>query len=149
MLEEGKFENKSKRMPRKIIVKTLTTTKSVDEVFDFFANMKNMELGGAIQSMEEIDDGWWIFDHSVLGKSRMKHTLSREFGIIDHVFIGGGLEWNVFVRVVPNQSGSTTCWTFMRQNSLSEGNLRTNSKCLTSKLTTGEQHWRIFEVYDG
>jgi hypothetical protein len=113
MLEEGKFENKSKRMPRKIIVKTLTTTKSVDEVFDFFANMKNMELGGAIQSMEEIDDGWWIFNHSVLGKSRMKHTLSREFGSIDDVFIGGGLECNVFVRVVPKHRGSTTCWTFM------------------------------------
>jgi hypothetical protein len=77
MLEEGKFENKSKRMPRKVIVKTLTTTKSVDEVFDFFASMKNMELGGAIRSIEKIDDGWWIFDHSVLGKSRMKHTLPR------------------------------------------------------------------------
>jgi hypothetical protein len=117
---KGKFENKSRRMPRKVIVKTLTTTKSVDKVFNFFANMKNMELGGAIRSMERIDDGWWIFDHSVLGKSKMKHTLSREFGIIDHVFIGGGLEWNVFVRVVPNQSGSTTNWTFMRPDSLSD-----------------------------
>jgi hypothetical protein len=117
MLEEGKFENKLKRIPRKIIVKTLTTTTSVSEVFDFFANMKNMELGGAIRSMEKIDDGWWIFDHSVLGTSRMKHTLSREFGIIDHVFTGGGLEWKVFVRAVPNQSGSTTSWTFMRPDS--------------------------------
>ena len=121
MLGKGKFENELKRIPRKVIVKTMITTKSVDEVFDFFANMKNMELGGAIRSMEKIDDGWWIFDHSVLGKSRMKHTLSREFGIVDHVFIGGGLEWKVFVRVVPNQSGSTTCWTFMRPDSLSDG----------------------------
>lgn len=139
MLEEGKFENKLKRIPRKIIVKTLTTTTSVDEVFDFFANMKNMELGGAIRSMEKIDDDWWIFDHSVLGKSRMKHTLSREFGIIDHVFIGGGLEWKVFVRVVPNQSGSTTSWTFMRPDSLSDGQFEDQLKMFDVEI----DHWRI------
>jgi hypothetical protein len=50
----------------------------------------------------------------------MKHTLSREFGIMDHVFVGGGLGWNVFVRVVPNQSGSTISWTFMRPDNLSD-----------------------------
>jgi hypothetical protein len=138
MLEEGKFENESKRIPRKIIVKTLTTTTSVDEVFDFFANMKNMELGDAIRSMEKIDDDWWIFDHSVLGKSRMKHTLSREFGIIDHVFIGGGLEWKVFVRVVPNQSGSTTSWTFMRPDSLSHGQFEDQLKMFDVEI----DHWR-------
>jgi hypothetical protein len=107
-------------------------------VFDFFANMKNMELGGAIRSMEKIDDGWWIFDHSVLGKSRMKHTLSREFGIIDHVFIGGGLEWKVFVRVVPNQSGSTTSWTFMRPDILSDGQFEDQLKIFDVEI----DHWR-------
>ena len=138
MLGKGKFENELKRIPRKVIVKTMITTKSVDEVFDFFANMKNMELGGAIRSMEKIDDGWWIFDHSVLGKSRMKHTLSREFGIVDHVFIGGGLEWKVFVRVVPNQSGSTTCWTFMRPDSLSDGQFEKQLKMFDVEIV----HWR-------
>jgi hypothetical protein len=138
MLGKGKFENKLRRTPRKVIVKTLTTTKSVDKVFDFFANMKNMELGGAIQSMEKTDDGWWIFDHSVLGKSRMKHTLSPEFGIIDHVFIGGGLEWNVFGRVVPNQSGSTTSWTFMRPDSLSDGQFEDQLEMFDVEV----DHWR-------
>ncbi len=138
MLEEGKFENQSKRMPRMIIVKTLTTTKSVDKVFDFFANMKNMELGGAIQSMEKTDDGWWIFDHSVLGKSRMKHTLSPEFGIIDHVFIGGGLECNVFGRFVPNQSGSNNSWTFMRPDSLSDGQFEDQLEMFDVEV----DHWR-------
>lgn len=138
MLGKGKFENKLKRIPRKVIVKTMITTKSVDEVFDFFANMKNMELGGAIRSMEKIDDDWWIFDHSVLGKSRMKHTLSHEFGIVDHVFIGGGLEWKVFVRVVPNQSGSTTCWTFIRPDSLSDGQFEEQLKMFDVEI----DHWR-------
>lgn len=138
MLGKGKFENKLKRIPRKVIVKTMITTKSVDEVFDFFANMKNMELGGAIRSMEKIDDDWWIFDHSVLGKSRMKHTLSHEFGIVDHVFIGSGLEWKVFVRVVPNQSGSTTCWTFIRPDSLSDGQFEEQLKMFDVEI----DHWR-------
>ncbi len=101
------------------------------------------------RSTKKIDDGWWIFDHSVLGKSRMKHTLSREFGIIDHVFIGGGLEWKVFVRVVPNQSGSTTCWTFMRPNSLSDGQFEEQLKMFEVEI----DHWRTalerYEVYDG
>ena len=132
------FENKIERVPRKVIVKTLTTSKSVDEVFDFFANMKNMELGGAIQSMERIDDGWWIFDHPVSGRSRMKHTLSREFGIIDHVFIGGGLEWKVFVRVVPNKSGSTISWTFMRPDSLSDSQFENQLKMFDVEV----DHWR-------
>jgi hypothetical protein len=39
---------------------------------------------------------------------------------MDYIFIGGGLEWNVFVRVVPNQSGSTTPWIFMRPNGLND-----------------------------
>ena len=132
------FENKIERVPRKVIVKTLTTSKSVDEVFDFFANMKNMELGGAIQSRERIDDGWWIFDHPVSGRSRMKHTLSREFGIIDHVFIGGGLEWKVFVRVVPNKSGSTISWTFMRPDSLSDAQFENQLKMFDVEV----DHWR-------
>ena len=79
-----------------------------------------MEIGGAIKSMEKDDDGWWTFDHAVAGKSKMKHTLSREFGILDHIFIGGGLEWHVYVRVIPNQSGSTTTWTFIRPDDLTE-----------------------------
>ena len=132
------FENKIERVPRKVIVKTLTTPKSVDEVFYFFANMKNMEFGGAILSMERIDDGWWIFDHSVSGRSRMKHTLSREFGIIDHVFIGGGLEWKVFVRVVPNKSGSTISWTFMRPDSLSDAQFENQLKMFDVEV----DHWR-------
>ncbi len=48
------------------------------------------------------------------GKSKMKHHLNREFGIMDHIFIGGGLEGHVYVRAIPNESGSTTTWTFVK-----------------------------------
>jgi hypothetical protein len=122
------FKDELEQMPRKVIVKTLTTTKSADKVFDFFGNMKNMEICGAIQSMEKSDDGWWTFEHSIAGKSKIKQTLSHEFGIMDHVFIGGGLEWNVVVRVVPNQSGSTTSWIFMRPNGLNDNQFQEQLK---------------------
>jgi hypothetical protein len=113
-------KEEQKEIPRKAIVKIMSVNKNVIEVFDFFANMKNMEIGGAIKSMEKDDDGWWTFDHAVAGESKMKHTLSREFGILDHIFIGGGLEWHVYVRVIPNQNGSTTTWTFIRPDDLTE-----------------------------
>ena len=138
MKNKGGLENEPKEIPRKVIVKTLTTTRGVDKVFDFFANMKNMEIGGAIQSMEKGEDGWWTFEHSVAGKSRMKHTLSHEFGVIDHIFIGGELEWNVFVRVVPNQKGSTTTWTFMRPDGLSDRQFEDQLKMFDTEI----DHWK-------
>jgi hypothetical protein len=138
MKNKGELENEPKETPRKVIVKTLTTTESANKVFDFFANMKNMEIGGAIKLMEKGEDGWWTFEHSVAGKSSMKHTLSHEFGIIDHIFIGGGLEWNVFVRVVPNQSGSTTTWTFMRPDGLSDEQFEDQLKMFDVEI----DHWK-------
>jgi hypothetical protein len=37
-------EEEQKEIPRKVITKMMTTNKSVNKVFDFFADMKNMEL---------------------------------------------------------------------------------------------------------
>jgi hypothetical protein len=50
----------------------------------------------------------------------MKHTAFREAGVLDHVFMGGGLEWRVFVRIIPNQAGSTVSWLFIRPDGLDE-----------------------------
>jgi hypothetical protein len=46
-------EEEQKEIPRKVIIKMMTINKSVSKVFDFFADMKNMEIGGAIKSMEK------------------------------------------------------------------------------------------------
>ena len=110
----------TERTARKVIVKTMTVENGVREVFDFFAEGKNMELGGAIKSLSKNEDGWWTFDHNVAGKSKMKLNDVPQYGILDHVFIGGGLEWSVFVRVTPNQTGSTTTWTFLRPDCLDD-----------------------------
>ena len=48
-------------------------------------------------------DGWWTFDHRIAARSKLKNKSVPEFGILDHVFIGGGLEWHVLVRIIPNE----------------------------------------------
>jgi hypothetical protein len=112
---------------KKVIVKIMTVSRSVDNVFDFFNNPKNMELGGALKFIDIIHDDkdnnieWWIFDHSIAGRSKIKHIAVREYGILDHVFIGGGLTWDVFVRVIPNNNhGSTITWTFIKPDNITD-----------------------------
>jgi hypothetical protein len=112
---------------KKVIVKIMTVNRRVDHVFDFFNNPKNMELGGALKFIDIIHDDkdnnieWWIFDHSIAGRSKIKHIAVREYGILDHVFIGGGLTWDVFVRVIPNNdNGSTITWTFIKPDNITD-----------------------------
>lgn len=38
------------RFSKPVIVKTMTVNKKTDVVYDFFENMKYMEMGGAIRS---------------------------------------------------------------------------------------------------
>jgi hypothetical protein len=114
--------------PRKVVTKTMTVNRSVNDVFHFFENIKNMEMGGAIKSAIKGDDDWWTFEHVIAGKSKIKSRANNEFGILDHVFIGGGLEWKVYVRVVPNQKGSTTTWTFIRPDGLSDEDFESQLK---------------------
>jgi len=61
-----------------VIVKSLSTHNTTQETFDFFSNPKNMELGGAIHSMQKSSDDWFTFDHNVAGKSKMKLTVNRD-----------------------------------------------------------------------
>jgi hypothetical protein len=112
-------ENENSNL-RKVITKVMTVEKGVNKVFDFFEDIKNMEIGGAIKLVTKGDDGWWTFEHIVAGKSKMKQISVREFGILDHRFIGGGFEWHVYTRIIPNQKGSTTTWTFIRPDGLTE-----------------------------
>jgi hypothetical protein len=83
--------------------------------------MKYMEMSGAIRSgsLRQGDDEWWTFDHLIAGESRLKQRSIPEFGILDHTFIGGGLKWHVFVRIIPNEDGSTVIWTFIKPDGLS------------------------------
>lgn len=114
--------------PRQVIVKELTVNKPANQVFDFFSNVKNMEIGGAIKSVTKGEGDWWQFDHTVAGKGKMKVTPVSDFGILDHEFVGAGLEWKVYVRVVPNEEGSTTTWTFMRPDGLTDGQFQEQLK---------------------
>ncbi len=107
--------------PRKVIVKTMTVKRSVDDVFEFFEDPKSMEIGGSAKNVAKGKDGWWTFDHTVAGRAKMKHMPVREAGVLDHVFAGAGMEWKVYVRIIPNQGGATITWTFVRPAILTDG----------------------------
>jgi hypothetical protein len=97
-----------------------------------------MELGGAIHSMQKNSDDWYTFDHIIAGKSKIKHTVNQEFKILDHVFQGAGLEWNVYVRVLPNGNGSTITWTFIKPDGLSNEQFKEQLKSFDSEI----EAWR-------
>lgn len=86
--------------PRKVVIKTMTANRNVDDVFGFFSDPKSMEIGGAAKSVARGSDGWWTFDH-VSGKAKMKHLPLRQAGVLDHVFVGAGVEWHVLCQDNP------------------------------------------------
>ena len=107
--------------PHKVVVKQMTVDASVDRTYSFFEDVKkSTEAGKAATNVLKGNDGWWIFDHVTAGRSKLRHTPVREAGVMDHVFSGGGLEWKVYVRIVPNKGGSTTTWTFIKPDGLSD-----------------------------
>ena len=106
--------------PRKVIVKTITVKRSIDTVFEFFKNIKNMESGGILKDITKGEDGWWKF-RTPAGEAKLKlGRVEQELGVIDHVFVGNGLVWQVYVRIVLNQDGSTASWTFIRPDGLDD-----------------------------
>jgi hypothetical protein len=110
-----------KTEPQKTIVKTMISEKSKDRVFDFFEDAKNLELGGAISNVVKDMDEWYSFNHIVAGNARLKIVCkNRELGILDHLFEGGGLSWTVYIRIINNGYGSTTAWTFLKPNGLTD-----------------------------
>lgn len=106
---------------RKAITKMMTVDRSAEKVFDYFADMKNLENGGAVKSVEKGQDGWWTGETPV-GKARFRHTsVSREHGVLDHVFVAAGTKWDAYVRVIPNGTGATVSWTFVRPDGMADG----------------------------
>jgi hypothetical protein len=107
--------------PKKTTVKIMVSNKSKDTVFNFFEDIKNLELGGAISNIVKDTDDWFTFNHIVAGSARLKIVANdRKLGILDHLFEGGGLSWTVYVRIIDNGYGSTTTWTFLRPDGLTD-----------------------------
>jgi hypothetical protein len=106
--------------PRKVIIKTMTVNKNTETVFEFFSNIKNMESGGILKDTTKGEGGWWKFK-TPAGEAKLKlDRVEQELGVIDHVFVGNGLVWQVYVRIVPNQHGSTALWAFIRPDGLDD-----------------------------
>ena len=126
--------------PRKVIVKLMSVSSSVDKVYAFFEDVKtSMEAGKAAKSVTKGEGGWWTFDHVTAGPSKLRHTTVRSAGIIDHVFSGGGLEWTVYVRIVPNKGGCTTTWTFIRPDGLTDEQFEQQLKSFDKEIELWKQ----------
>jgi hypothetical protein len=107
--------------PKKTIVKIMVSQKGKDTVFNFFEDAKNLEIGGAISNIVKDKDDWYTFNHVVAGSARLKIVANnRQLGILDHLFEGGGLSWTVYVRIINNGYGSTTAWTFLKPDGLTD-----------------------------
>ena len=120
MATAGQRKETDSTTPRKVIVKTMNVSRSTDTVFEFFENLKNVESGGIFKDITRGEDGWWKFN-TPEGEAKLKIDRAvRELGILDHVFVGDGLVWQVYVRIVPNQQGSTTSWIFIRPDGLDD-----------------------------
>ena len=50
--------------PRKVTVKVLTVNKPAKQIFDFFSDVKNMEIGGVIKSVTK--GGWGSILHTTI-----------------------------------------------------------------------------------
>jgi len=115
--------------PRSVIVKIMVVDRPADAVFDFFADPRNWESGGALRNVRQ-DGDWWLAD-SPAGTARIRLHHNRQFGISDHDFVGGG-EWRVFSRITPNERGTTVSWTFLKPKEMThaqfEGQLRNFDK---------------------
>ena len=89
---------------REAIIKTMTIDKNFDEVYNFFINVKNWEKGGALKNINKVEtQDLWEVD-TPIGKAQIKVKPNKQFGILDHDFIGsGGDSWTVYCRVIKNE----------------------------------------------
>ena len=130
-----------KTEPQKTIVKTMVSEESKDKVFDFFEDAKNLEIGGAIRNVVKEMDEWYGFNHMVAGNARLKIvSKNRELGILDHLFEGGGLFWTAYVRIINNGYGSTTTWTFLKPNGLTDKQFEEQLKGFDVEIENWNKH---------
>jgi hypothetical protein len=127
--------------PKKTIVKIMVSQKSKDTVFNFFEDAKNLEIGGAISNIVKDMDDWYTFNHVVAGSARLKIVANnRQLGILDHLFEGRGLSWTVYVRIINNGYGSTTTWTFLKPDGLTDAQFEEQLKGFDVEVEKWNKH---------
>ena len=119
--------------PVDVSVKFMTSSRNAKDVFDFFSNVKNWESGGIISSAIKDGNDRWICD-TPAGRAKIICIPDKDSGILDHNFIVGNVTWNVYVRVVPNNNGSTTLWTFLKPDGLSAEQFQEQLKGFDSEI---------------
>jgi hypothetical protein len=120
-------------MSKEVVIKAMTCTKSVDDVYDFLQDVKNWETGGILKSISRSGNNSWTCD-TPIGKAQINCQPNKESGILDHVFVAGNIKWDVYVRVISNGTGSTTAWTFLRPEGLEMNQFEEQLKGFDSEI---------------
>jgi hypothetical protein len=113
--------------PVDVVVKVMTSNRSAGDVYDFFQDVRNWESGGIITSAIKDKNNWWSVN-TPAGKAKIKCIPDKHCQILDHTFILGDVIWNVYVRIMANNKGSTTVWTFLKPNGLTVKQFREQLK---------------------
>ena len=79
---------------------------------------------GIITSVTKVDNDQWTCS-TPAGKAKIKSIPDKESLILDHIFIVGDITWNVYVRILANNKG-TTVWTFLKPDSLTPRHFKNN-----------------------
>lgn len=125
-------------IPKEVVVKVMTCTKSVAVVYDFLQDVKNWETGGILKSITRSGDNSWTCDTPV-GKAQIYCEPNNKCSILDHVFVTGNIKWDVYVRIISNGTESTTTWTFLRPEGLDMNEFEKQLKGFDSEITGWEK----------
>ena len=58
---------------KEVVIKAMTCTKSVDDVYDFLQDVKNWETGGILKTITRFGNNSWICD-TPMGKAQILCT---------------------------------------------------------------------------
>jgi hypothetical protein len=109
----------------KAITKTTDLAAESQKVFKFLSNPFNWPQFAVINlvSVDKEQDGWY-FTVSKNGPGQIKMLTNEAHGILDHIWKDPQATWKVFMRVVPNGSGSTLTTTFFKPPQINEADFQ-------------------------
>jgi hypothetical protein len=99
----------------KAITKTMDLTADPKAVYEFLANPLNWPQFAIVnlKSIKAGPNGWYEIV-SKNGPGQLKMLSNKELGILDHIWKDAQATWNVYMRVVPNNEGSSIMTTFFQ-----------------------------------
>ena len=94
---------------------SITVNKKTGDAFDAILQIPQKMMPDATMN----SDGWWSFT-GPHGKSKLKFSENKSFGILDHQYIDEESTWNVPMRVVSSGDFSEVVITLTKPDELTD-----------------------------